>query len=421
MSLLSLEAWRKIVGYHPWHFWQLSDTDKLRVTSACNDVVFEYPWQSADGVGRDDVRQAIENAEALLAQHLHFWPAPKYIETTLQYPVYHNRNVKRLAPGDEYARWLNVQLPDGGYVQALGVEAKTHLGDAVVTLSDEDGDGVSETFTTAAVATTETDTDNIAVYFITADRLDDDLDRWRIEPVQVTISGGSVIIKGKAWQIVKPIQYEGVDEDSLDPATAGVLAASLAIYTRKTNPDGATASTSQAKLIWETEPYPAWAVCCGSDTAFDDELDPAALATATARAGIRDARTGLVYFGRATYNATVGQWQAVDWGLCRPPDRVTLRYLAGYACTRGEMDKRFQVAVARLAAAELARPICACDRANRELYRWQYDLAQSSGNDDEAYGFSPEADLNNPFGTRRGHVHAWKFVQSHRLSTGMSF
>jgi hypothetical protein len=84
------------------------------------------------------------------------------------------------------------------------------------------------------------------------------------------------------------------------------------------------------------------------------------------------------------------------------------------------MDKRYQVVVARMAAAELARPICACDVANRELYRWQFDLARTSGANDEGYGAVSATDLDNPFGTRRGHVYAWRFVKESRKLVGYS-
>ena len=57
--------------------------------------------------------------------------------------------------------------------------------------------------------------------------------------------------------------------------------------------------------------------------------------------------------------------------------------------------------------------------ANREVARWQFDLARSSGADDEAYVTSP-SDLENPFGTRRGHVDAWRTVRSLRLARGLT-
>jgi hypothetical protein len=100
---------------------------------------------------------------------------------------------------------------------------------------------------------------------------------------------------------------------------------------------------------------------------------------------------------------------------------LIVRYKAGYPLSGGEMDKRWQTAVTRFAAAELARPICACDNANRELYRWQFDVARTGGSNDESYQATTMEDLANPFGTRRGHLYAWKFVKSMRTLQGYVF
>jgi hypothetical protein len=83
------------------------------------------------------------------------------------------------------------------------------------------------------------------------------------------------------------------------------------------------------------------------------------------------------------------------------------------------MQHAWRVTVARLAAAELARPICACDEANREIFRWQFDLARTAGAGDEAYGAIAAGDLDNPFGTRRGHVYAWRQVKQLRQQLGI--
>ncbi len=68
------------------------------------------------------------------------------------------------------------------------------------------------------------------------------------------------------------------------------------------------------------------------------------------------------------------------------------------------------------AAAELARPICACDSANKELYRWQFDLATATS---EAEQYQLDlTDLANPIGTRRGHVAAWKQIARSEVVQG---
>jgi hypothetical protein len=96
-----------------------------------------------------------------------------------------------------------------------------------------------------------------------------------------------------------------------------------------------------------------------------------------------------------------------------------VRYLAGSPlASDGQMQEPFRTVVARLAAAELARPICGCDEASRELYRWQFDLARTSGAGDEAYGAISANDLDNPLGTRRGHVFAWRFIRQRQQLRG---
>lgn len=89
-----------------------------------------------------------------------------------------------------------------------------------------------------------------------------------------------------------------------------------------------------------------------------------------------------------------------------------MRVRAGWPLdSDGQMARIYQTVVARLAAAELARPICGCESANRELARWQFDLARSGGANDEVYGAVSAGDLDNPLGTRRGHIAAWRFIR----------
>lgn len=420
VNLLPLEKWRQIMGYHPWHFWGLAGSDLAKLSSKCNSLVYQYAWQNTDAGSRSDIVAAIENAEAMMAREMGYYPAPHWGEEVVQYPKYYDRSLWRTVMADAEGHWLQVRLKEGR-VQQMGVPVWTLLGSQAVTLSDSDGDGLSDVFTTAAVATTETNSDNIAVYFSAGDRLDTTLENWEIAPVRKTIAGGNVVIVGRAWQIVKPVLYEGQSPAGLDPLVVANYATTVDVYVRKNNPDGITNDDCQAELIWETLPYPSWATCCGcSSGATTPATDPAAEAYAVARAGIRDGDTGIVYFGRAVYNAATGIWEAVNWGICRPPDRVRVRYLAGNALANGQMELKYQAAVARLAAAELGRPICACESANREVYRWQFDLSRSSGAADESYAYMSPEQLNNPFGMRRGHVYAWKFVQDYRKFVGFS-
>ena len=377
-NMLPLETWRSIFGVAPLSLWGLGGAG-APVTSKCNSYVHEYAWQETQFVGRHEIRQAIETAETRLREYLGYSVAPHYVSEVVAW------------------HYPNVQLGEG-YVQAIGVEELTLIGTPALVFSDQDGDGIEDTFT-ATVATAETDTEFLAAFFTVADRVDtndEDPNRWKIAPVTITISGGNATITGRKWLLVRPILYEGYSiTDALNYADAAVFVTSIAVYSRHT-------VSPQATLAWNSRPYPA---CCSTTT------DPAGVATAQARVAIQDARYGIVRPAEAVYDADSASWHGVAWSGCHAPDRVTVNYYAGVPLINGQMERRWQTIVARLAAAEVGRPICCDATANRELHHWQFDVSRTGGANDESYGAVSPEDLSNPFGTRRGHIYAWKAVK----------
>ncbi len=412
MNLLPLETWRAILQYHPFFFWGLAN-QTVKPTSATALTMRQYAWQAADRASRAEIAQAIENAEKLLIDYLGYAPAPHYVEETLPWPRDYQPELWRLFPMDATGRRLSVTLGEG-HVRALGVETITAIETCAVVYSDTDGDGLDDTFTlTTAAPLGTTDPDEIAIYFAAADRLDSELSRWRIQPVTVAIAGGIATIKGRAWTAVRPILYEGVGAADIDPVDATKFAATLEVKRRWTDPNGTTNATCQALLTWETLPRYAGSLDPTSST------DPAATGNAVGRCGIRDAEKGFVTPAEAIYDAATGTWTNSGYELPhRPPDRVTVRYLAGLGLVDGQMEREWQITVARLAAAEMSRIPATNDVANRELYHWQFDLSRAAGRNDEQYRISDD-DLSNPFGTRRGHVYAWKKVQNLALLRGI--
>jgi len=420
MNSLPVYTFFEILGAHPWHSFGIAGTGTLAVSSGCDTLVRRYEWQNSDAAGLQAVERAIETAERKLTDHLGFSPAPHYVSETLPWP----------RTGNVSGRWQNVQLTEGE-VRAVGVETLASISTgAAVTYSDEDGDTIDDTFTVSA-ATTVTDTSQIAVYFSSGDRFNAwgsttaIGSRWRLLPVTVTISAGTVTVKGPKQLCVKPLKYEGVTNigaNGLEIATAGNFVTTLDIYQRYTGTDSTNVATSQAVITWETSPCHGWWCCCASctpDPFAGSPSDPAAVAQAVARVGIRDGTLGLVTPWEAIYNSTTSVWSTDELTVCDWPDRVTVRYLAGYPLSSdGQMQEPFRTIVARLAAAELARPICGCESANRELARWQFDLARSGGANDEIYGAVSADDLNNPLGTRRGHAAAWRFIRQRQNVRG---
>lgn len=420
-NLLPIYTFFEILGFHPWHAAGIAGTGDLAVNTGCDTLVRRYEWQNSDAVGTKAIEQAIETAENKLLQYLRYSVAPHYVTETINWPQ------GALSWGAD-GRWLSVPTSEGE-IRAVGVETLTAISvAAAVTYSDEDGDTIDDTFTISA-ASAITDASQVAVYFSTGDRFNGFGattaigSRWRLQPVTVTISGGTITVKGPKQLCVKPIKYEGVvniGANGLDPATAANFVTTLDMYQRTTETGGNTVDTSQAVVIWETRPCHGWWCCCdGCVTASysGSPYDVAATAQAVARVGIRDAHNGLITPAAELYDSAGQTWSVLNWSLYDQPDRVTVRYLAGWPLgSDGQMQEPYRTVVARLAAAELARPVCGCDAANRELYHWQFDLSQTARGD-ELFGISPE-NLNNPLGTRRGHVQAWKFILDQQQLTG---
>lgn len=416
--LLSVEQWRMQFSYNPWHFWGLAHTTKAPVSSACNTIVKKYAWQQADICGREDIERAIMSAETKLFNYLGYSVAPRYTEETIFWPRYKDTGIWRGMHGvGADGRRIGLKLPEG-YVHEIGTESIASIGDAAVSLVDTDGDGLFDTFT-ASAATSETDANKIAIYFTTTDRLNGDEigPKWRIQPVKVSISGGTVSVRGPAWILVRPILYQGFTLNAIDPDVLGNYVTDVTIAFRSTETEGTTVDTAQAVLLWETVPCGGTPCCCGGCSAgisyTGSGHDPAAVGMTIARASVRDVKGGIIVAAHAVLNATTGVWSDVDWGCYREPDRITVRYLAGAPLFNQQMANKWQIVVARLAAAEMGRRICACDAALQELYHWQFDLSRAAGANDEQYSIS-QADLDCPFGTRRGHIDAWKQVKQMR-------
>lgn len=424
--LLPLDTFRAQLGLNPWHFWQLADARIVPVESKCSTLVFEHDWQGSDAAGRASVRDAILRAEEKLSTYLGYRPAPAYVQDTLPWPRFGQADHIRFQNLDATGRRVALMLREG-MVQALGTEQRTLIGTATVAgdslvYSDQLGTGFDDTFiiTLPIPLGMTLTTDQVAVYFAAGDRLDGANvgERWRVQPVKVSISGGNVVIVGRRWLVVKPLLYEAPRQQALDPTQAANFVTSLEVYQRTTYQDGTTAATSQAALIYESRACP-----CGWGAWFPNtapaSTDPAAAAQIPARTGIRDADLGLITPASAIYDPTAGTWSdTTGYGCWYEPDRVAVRYLAGVPLEGGQMARRWQQVVVELAAAELKRRICACRETNERLHDLQQDLTLQT-TQTERYQTAPE-DLSNPFGTRRGHIRAWRAVKDLILRRGIA-
>ena len=416
--LLPLDIWRAEMGINPWLFWGLADNVTVLDNSKCSGLVREYSWQGTDAAGRDDLRRAIERAEANLFDYLNYRVAPQYVETEpLPWPRFNDASMVRYRDIDATGRRVAMLAPEY-HIQAMGIEQLTLIGTAGLIFSTRYSTALRETWT-AQIATTVTDPDELAVYFAAPDRLSSDMDRWRIEPVTISISGGIATITGAIWLLVKPYLYNDPTLNALDPTTLGAtFVSAIDVYQRTTNGDGLTVTTAQATLQYEFSDCGGWGAgfCIG---AVNGSTDQGTFAEVIARAGIRNRTLGLITPGAAAYNATTGLWSSASSCACyAEPDRVVLRYLAGYPLEQGQMARKWQQVVSILATAELKRRICACRDANERVHELQMDMALQS-TETERYQRSAR-DLDSPFGTRLGHIQAWKMSSDMILRRGLA-
>lgn len=422
MSIMAFESFRDYFGMGPWHSWQLANT-LYPVSTDCDDVIYEHTWQANDSMGRKEIRTAIDTAENRLREYLGYSIAPHYVVETLPVERFFDTRLNRLTYSGADGRWLALQLGEGKIIK-VGVETRTLIGTVTtaggsLVFTDADGDGLNDTFT-ATIATTVTDVTQIEAMFIAADRMSQPAgDNWTIKPVTITLTGGNAVIVGRMWQIVRPALYEsGVTRD---PSTVTNFAAALEVYWHYCDPTGTTVDTAQAKLIWETRPFPGWASCfgCGSPNILTTETDPATIAFAIARVGIRDAAHGIVSISEAVWDSTQSIWAAVSMSNARPPDRIEVRYLAGDAPdAMGNVSQKWIEIVSRFAAAELGKRVCACVGANRAVYNQQIDRAFAGDARVEKFTMS-QNDLNCPFGTKQGEIEAWRMVRNARQIVGV--
>lgn len=411
-TLLSLPRYARIMGINPVHFAGATTPTVFPVMrNACQDVWSRFSWQADDRVGHEDLAYAIAQAEQDIAEAIHTWPAPVWIcEEVHPYPTFHRPDVVQYGMLDArgYGKGLHTKY---GNVIAPGRRLMEFIGTANVAYSDPDADGFSE-LATVSVPTTYTAANSSLCEFKVFYPNKGGLAAWEIRPKFLhTFTAGNFQALFDSWLFIDP------DLLGAYPTTAGFSAIDITTTThyvttadvyRETN----DATDVSAQLYWEPtsrgEAFPC-SVCGGTGCSA---------CTLTIQDGcihVRDAEAGIVVPAAATYDVASAAWGSTQLSVCRDPDYVKIWYRAGlldnYAMCNSACDylsNWWALTIAMLATARLERPFCSCASATALAEKWQQDLAVS-GSDGVGYNVT-EADLTNPFGTRRGEILAWKRV-----------
>lgn len=405
-TLLPLDTFARIAGVHPLHFNQvelhglpnMGDDSTVRT---CGMPIFQYQWQTASRMGREDVAEAIAQAEQLMNAEMGFKLAPDW---TVKDAVNAARpgNVGLFSGNSVGVRGqFNVVRASEGYIISGGIEAKSVIeAGATVVYSDPDSDGYPE-LATITSPTTVVDANEIALYYPGESGATD----WEVRPLKkVTIVGGIATIECYRQQLVIPDLLTTLFPIGVDGTDDAYFLQTVDVYRHYNDP------SDQAQLIYDGGPI--CGICEGAGCSV------CGFGIQTGCMVVRDHRLGMVSYQPGTWDVDGFRFEA---NAFRAPDRLNLNYIAGWRDHRAQrplcdMDLRWARAITYFALSFLSRPICACEPIESQMKHWREDLAHNISERGISSSFRiPNKKFDNPFGTTRGALFAWEAIQNFRL------
>lgn len=406
---LSLDKYATIVApaLAPPHFFGVYSDAAFPITDTCDTVVPRHGWQYSENVSREEIADAIREAEETIANYMGYNLAPTFIRNEV-HPYPRPYDPIYVGSGGLNTKGLgkSVQPKFGKYMINSGVRTVTYIGTATnaggsLVYSDANGDGAIDT-ATITYATTETELCEIKAYAPDTDGYPE----WEIrQPVQKYLSGGNVVFVFRVWQLVNPeidARYpDGTQFRAQDMNSTANLLDSVDIYREHIDNTIAT-----ARFFWESDcSYCGGTGCESCTVTYQDGC-----------AFVRGVGSGLLVPKPATYDSDSGTWLSTAWSVSRDPDQVRVSYYAGDISERylngrscDPLKDIYAKAIAYMATARLGKSICSCAGPSKFFDELRTDVALSSRASGDSYRVSYK-DLDNPFGTRLGEVLAWRIL-----------
>lgn len=412
-TLLSLDRFARIVGLNPVHFSGAAgaDPNPFPLRGSCSDVWWQRSYMGADKVSREDLALAIANAEEDITKYLGYSPGPTWTSKEMQmFPRHHRRE---LFDGGFNSRFDGKSLKlNRGHIISPGRRATTLIFSASVlggsmVWSDPDLDTFDERMTVTVPTTlTSLSRQQIKVYFYGHSSEC----AWEIrQPRSVVIAGGNIVIEFDFWQMIDP------DQQDPYPLTTNPVALNVAdatIYVDRCNVYREFTDYSQHAVEFYWEPRSSAFPCphCGGAT-----CEACAMTVQCGCMHIRDVDLGFVVPAPATWDSANGTWAASSWTRCEPPDQVKMWYYSGELSegflAGNDLDplsRWWAETIAWLAVARLERNFCACGNLTALATDLRSEYARSDANGPT--WFLTERQSDNPFGTRKGEMMAWRRV-----------
>jgi hypothetical protein len=409
---LSLDRYAKIMGINPVHFSQAQgatgDNPIFPLGGGCSDVWWQETYQHSDHVSREDLARAIYGAEQDIEDYLGYPIAPEWIVEVLNYP----RNYRRT----EFGLGRNVRLDRKSLILSKGkfiaagrrytqLVGEATIGGGTIVRQDPDGDTFFEVFRVRLPTPawlTSASTRQIRVY-----QDGEDTRPYEItDPISVEIDATWTTLYFYFWQFIDPaLQFEfpSAALEALD-IDDDIYIDTVDVYREYTD-----YSQHSVEFFWEPRVDTSVCATCGGSGCVACQL--------TVQCGclhVRDVHRGIAVPQPASWNATDADWDNDTFTLCYEPDQVKVWYYAGDMSddyvngrTVDPLKRSFAEAIAWMATARLERNFCACGNLTALATNLRRDLTLISR--DSTYAV-PDKVLDNPFGTRKGEVDAWRRI-----------
>jgi hypothetical protein len=398
--------------------------------TGCNEFWYQGPYQAgASHVTRDDLAQAIVQAERDLAN---FWSMPICPEEKCVILPYNggcglgdNRSYGSYMTygsyGSPYApslspRQYGLYLIPNDPVMALGRQSLVELCTAETIIYDRNGDAYTtknnvdcpKRVVLECEAVDGLDVSEVEIYHTghLGDRA------YRVEPSSVVLSEGILTIEIDPWRAVRPELWENPAECSI------CLTSNSAPILDLLDPNAYPDEFIVARRFFDPSLPAVEFGWHGNTGCACGECDICALAYCPGcLVGDTSQLSGSVRAMRARWDEDLETWcgDTDCHPLSRQPDFVKIYYWYGYTASQGYCTapaafdcREAEQIIAMLAASRLLKTVChcVCDKAADRFGDLQVTMNYTSRN--EGSYFISMSLLENPFGTRRGEVDAYR-------------
>jgi hypothetical protein len=420
ITKLSLDEWARYIGVHPLHFNGVKQPSEDPGRSPiCNRPWFQYPWQDVDKIGREDIATAIAEAEAQVEEMLGYHLMPTWDYDEWRPTARYNRPELVVLNTEDVRGYARIITLNNAYFISGGIEATTLLGVSAVVYTDTDADNYKETATvTLGPTASVSDPSEIEIHLPSTAMQGLYDEKNRIRPITVhKVDNGNgtytFTITCRREQLVLTKFLEQLPPlTAVDGGDDANFAATVDVWRHYNDP------STQATMLWENTQV--CATCSG--TGCPSCVYASQTACLIARG---DPKMSVVAYTPVTWDAATSSFLSASMPVGRDADVIRAFYRSGWANLRASMSTRYadkysnQVmdphwarVIAQFAAAKLDRPVCDCGYAAAQLAMWNADLAYAGGAEQLSLYNLSQVDLDNPFGTKRGAVMAWKAIQS---------